>query len=64
MRSLIGAALMLAGVIAGVPAGAVTLTYFTTLNGLSEDPPSGSPATGQGRVDIDLDTDFLRGAPA
>ena len=55
---------MLAGVIAGVPAGAVTLTYFTTLNGLSEDPPSGSPATGQGRVDIDLDTDFLRGAPA
>jgi hypothetical protein len=51
---------MLAGVVAGVPAAAVTVTYVATLDGPSEEPPNASPATGRGRVDIDLDTDFLR----
>jgi hypothetical protein len=36
-----------------VPAGAVTLTFVTSLDGASEDPPNASPATGSGRVTID-----------
>ncbi|WP_103175122.1 CHRD domain-containing protein [Paracoccus sp. SY] len=36
-----------------VPGGAATLTFVTNLNGSSEAPPNGSPATGSGKVTID-----------